>query len=723
MILYVYDLKTQAYPLLLHRLSVNAKKEACLLINQRTYLSATENDYPYALKKSGVFSEIFAGNLSVGKVPPKSNPEDRVIAHFDKMFEELGCKPADFDEIYLANDALGAEINIYFNVIKQPYYWVEAVKDLCRLQPNYLANIGLVELFKQLNAMNVFAEYAIPVLRTDSETSQMLCKSKHYLTWDFDSALSSISDESILAVADTFWIDVPDNAPESAMVVTNSNQLMLQHIIRQPFCISSEYGASSPEKNVQKQKDSRKRQMTTFIDKLALDFFAPEKMQAYLKNHPHSPWTQEEVQAYYGDWCHVFTDMPFQFMTRYLKLKEIKFGTILGYHSTSLEALDGNVCDKQVILGDSFLKTWFYYTSLYAVVVFLSENPDMFEKIYAQPHIAEQFNLLCEVNSLDIQADVFTALSGKKPNAIYIADDSAFVGAGLLNNERLLTFIKPSVFLLNMEASPACFSEELLPSLTALTVRKIPHSGNVQFPCRPETAWFVTKNTDFADKLHRFSMTKILPKTGITFSVAKTSFAHTVEQYECFEQRVVRRKTIELEKQLGMTQRLVNALLDLPKLDKLCIFTRSCNDFVLYCDILRTLASRYLVIVAVRDTPGNNISPEITDRLGEVGFTDFRIDLWCMYIGIAYKGAILFQQSGEREVPLKFDATDLLDGTSLVVSSEPWRKGDKAEIIINGADYAVNGRGLNIVVYDVQKKKLIDSVAFDWHDLIYNTFR
>jgi hypothetical protein len=218
-------------------------------------------------------------------------------------------------------------------------------------------------------------------------------------------------------------------------------------------------------------------------------------------------------------------------------------------------------------------------------------------------------------------------------------------------------------------------------------------------------------------------MSKVLPRTGITISVAKTCFADTVEQYERFDQRMVKHKTGELEKRVDMMQRLATALIELPRLDRLCAVAHSCDDFALYCDILSTLVNRYLVVMAVCDTPGNNISSELMDKLREIGFTDFCRDLWCMYIGVAYKGNVLFQQRGDQEAPLRFNATDFFCDIPLVISSAPWHKGNKAEIVINGTDYAVNKRGLNIVVYDVQEKKLIDSVAFDWHYLACKAFR
>ena len=53
---------------------------------------------------------------------------------------------------------------------------------------------------------------------------------------------------------------------------------------------------------------------------------------------------------------------------------------------------------------------------------------------------------------------------------------------------------------------------------------------------------------------------------------------------------------------------------------------------------------------------------------------------------------------------------------SFVVSSKAWRQGNTSEIKINGVEYSVNQRGINIVIYDKDKHEVWDSIAFDGHD-------
>ena len=58
----------------------------------------------------------------------------------------------------------------------------------------------------------------------------------------------------------------------------------------------------------------------------------------------------------------------------------------------------------------------------------------------------------------------------------------------------------------------------------------------------------------------------------------------------------------------------------------------------------------------------------------------------------------------------------LADGTPFILQSGGNQSSNHASIIVDGVEYAVNSRGLNIVVYDNFAHKVIDSVAFDTFD-------
>lgn len=77
-------------------------------------------------------------------------------------------------------------------------------------------------------------------------------------------------------------------------------------------------------------------------------------------------------------------------------------------------------------------------------------------------------------------------------------------------------------------------------------------------------------------------------------------------------------------------------------------------------------------------------------------------------------GELLYENLGTKDKEPSAWKGDI-DGLSINIVSKVWNNGNWSEIKINGIDYSVNARGLNIVVFDKQSRILVDSVAFDTH--------
>ena len=77
--------------------------------------------------------------------------------------------------------------------------------------------------------------------------------------------------------------------------------------------------------------------------------------------------------------------------------------------------------------------------------------------------------------------------------------------------------------------------------------------------------------------------------------------------------------------------------------------------------------------------------------------------------------------SGNRTEPIyealsdteAIDITGQVDGVDYTIKSSGNPSDHIASIMINGEEYAVNGQGLNIVVYDSEQKKVVDSICFN----------
>lgn len=151
---------------------------------------------------------------------------------------------------------------------------------------------------------------------------------------------------------------------------------------------------------------------------------------------------------------------------------------------------------------------------------------------------------------------------------------------------------------------------------------------------------------------------------------------------------------------------------------------KSTKDISIYLDLLKVIQSEYLIILSIRDTPGNNLPDEIIGKIHDLGFTEFSNELWRTYIGISHQNTIICNKLGEvREASVDFEYKKFNKKMDLFVTSMAWRQGNKAEIIIDQTNYSVNLRGLNFVIYDCERDELIDSVGFDYHNKTETAFR
>lgn len=139
---------------------------------------------------------------------------------------------------------------------------------------------------------------------------------------------------------------------------------------------------------------------------------------------------------------------------------------------------------------------------------------------------------------------------------------------------------------------------------------------------------------------------------------------------------------------------------------------KNVTDINVYLDLIKNLLPHFLVVLAICDSSGNALQKETVNKLREIGFSNFKVEGWRMYAGAVYKSLVICDSfAQEKEIPVNYENQHL----NLRISSNSYPRGNKAEIIINGTDYAVNIRGLNIVIYDTDRNAVVDSVAYDRH--------
>jgi len=72
---------------------------------------------------------------------------------------------------------------------------------------------------------------------------------------------------------------------------------------------------------------------------------------------------------------------------------------------------------------------------------------------------------------------------------------------------------------------------------------------------------------------------------------------------------------------------------------------------------------------------------------------------------------VMYESLSDEQI----DFVEFFDLWLVEVTSAGWAVGDISSIRINGTEHSVNGRGLNIVVFNKRTGMVEDSVAFDTH--------
>lgn len=180
-------------------------------------------------------------------------------------------------------------------------------------------------------------------------------------------------------------------------------------------------------------------------------------------------------------------------------------------------------------------------------------------------------------------------------------------------------------------------------------------------------------------------------------------------------------KTKYVQMELRLTSSDISVMTDCKNTESIEEQLRATKSIRVYLDLLKKVCSQYLIVLAVKDTPGNCLPDDILEQIHELGFRSFGKELWKMYIGVSLFSEITCDKVGEKaEEPVSFDYVN--EDLTLSVLSKSWRNGNVASIKINDQEYAVNIRGINIVVYDLNGGIIIDSIALDAHGPVW-TFK
>lgn len=117
-----------------------------------------------------------------------------------------------------------------------------------------------------------------------------------------------------------------------------------------------------------------------------------------------------------------------------------------------------------------------------------------------------------------------------------------------------------------------------------------------------------------------------------------------------------------------------------------------------------------LVLFSVKDEASKSLTPDFISEMQKLGLSfPLKECYQSSYIAAIKDGEILTEEISDEKLSYQTE----IENISLEVISAGYNSGNTASIKINNVEYAVNQRGLNIVVYDTEENRVVDSVCID----------
>lgn len=149
-------------------------------------------------------------------------------------------------------------------------------------------------------------------------------------------------------------------------------------------------------------------------------------------------------------------------------------------------------------------------------------------------------------------------------------------------------------------------------------------------------------------------------------------------------------------------------------------------DSLSISDYLNDIKDNQIVILSIMDEGSVALNPEFFKAMNKLGLkSDLRGKSRWSYIGITGKvdGITPVEILKNEKISVNYKAGDKLGQFQLpfdlFVESAGYTNGNTSSIMINGEEYSKRQRGINIVVYDIEEGKVVDSVNFDTYMSVY----
>ena len=181
----------------------------------------------------------------------------------------------------------------------------------------------------------------------------------------------------------------------------------------------------------------------------------------------------------------------------------------------------------------------------------------------------------------------------------------------------------------------------------------------------------------------------------------KMQLSHQQLQIDRFERKIA--------SMMDMMRSVINKSEDSYLVEK--ILTNE-KDMENYLDILYQIGNRYIIIATVIGILGKHVPGNIVKGIRELGFTDFNRQTYRMYAGVSVNGTVVCNQKSEilkESVQYNYNVNQDLQ----ISVRSAMEDNEQSGVIIGGKKCTTNESGLHFVVYDVNQKKLVDSIKYN----------
>lgn len=691
MVLYCIDIPVLMSNMLVYRFKMHADKKVVALVDRKTYESRNLINVLNNFVEKKIFCDVIFGDVffDANRNISVEEYESYVIEYYNDMLKKSGYEISQFEEIVVSNDWWDGRINVYLNIIKKEYTWLNINANDLLEKIYFKCSVSCFNLFMKYNALSPFAPFCHPVMLENCKKINLLERKIEYKTYLPEREIKNLTNKVIQMVIDCYgYIEVSGNV---TIFIPNSYGFLFDDIALKPI-IKEDISWS----------DYGKDEWLFHCFRIACDYYVGKVNNVYVKAHPNDPIDDNQLKNIMNQQTYNFTSAPWEWIESLWERKKSKVNTIIGIASTAIENMSDNICNNLIILGESYKKTWYFYDALFIVFSWISNKKNYIE---ADETIQSQLALLSKVYANNTVLKKDAEIICRLVDAFKLADEKKSVLDYIENPEETVCFFNINKLPLGIEMVNQKY-------LTCIEYEYIGQANHIIDYSVVKPIWIYSKNEKIHIELRNFKLEKELPNRNmklLAHAMSREKISLQMNDYS------LKSKIAQLEKNVYLSQRRIgNIILNQnteyrAKIQRL----RSINNINDYLDLLSYLLSHCTVVLAVKDTPGSNLDEVTIEQLEKIGFKSFKKDLWRTYIGVSSQLLSIDHLSEKAEEPL-YEKFKICESDFYVVS-KPWRNGNDVKIVINEIDYAVGIRGINIVVTENESGQVVDSIAYDAH--------